>query len=187
MSVSLKQARSVLSATDSRVMLLKDFCDACGVTPTPENLHKVKDAIEAISKTAADMFDLGIPDVPVLVSYRNRKSHGLEKIGGDKDGSKDDPNRVVMPDDPRVKARKSADDRKSAPQVNLMPFVRLVDKAQWEATTNDDILKESLMTGVLKTLADLPDAHRVRFGTVHSVKASPTDGWALATVLVKLS
>ncbi len=187
MSVSLKQARTVLATVDSHVMLLRDFCEAAGITPTPENLHKVKDAVEAMGKTAGDMFDLGIPDVPVLVSYRNRKSHGLEKIGGDKDGSKDDPNRVVMPDDPRVKARKSADERKSAPQVNLMPFVRLVNRAMWEATTNEDAVKESLMTGVLKTLADLPDTHRVRFGTVHGVKATPTEGWALVQMLVKLS
>lgn len=175
MSVSLKQARTVLSAVPSRFLLLRDFCDATGITPSPENLHKVRDAIEATMKSAQDAFDLGATDIPMLVTYRGRDAHGV------------DFERIVMPDDPRVKSRKSAEERKSAPQVNLMPAVKLVTEEQWKRFSSDDALKESLRTGVLKTLAGLPDQSRILFGDVANVKAAPTEGWALATVLVKLS
>lgn len=188
--ISLKQARTVLAATSDRVMLLRDFCEAAGITPTPENLHAVKDVIAAIQDTAQDVFDLGATDVPVLVSYRNRASHGLDKLFGSKKREEEgvtDPMRVVMPDDPRVRARKSADERKSAPQVNLMPFVRLVSQEQYNQYCAGDAVKESLRTGVLKTLAELPPEHRVRFGDVQAVKSAPQDGWCQVTMLVKLS
>ena len=184
--ISLKQARTVLAATNDRVMLLRDFCEAAGITPTAENLHAVKDAIAAIQETAQDVFDLGALDVPVLVSYRNRASHGLDKLFGTKDKD-NDPLRVVMPDDPRVRARKSADERKSAPQVNLMPFVRLVSQEQYNQYCSGDAVKESLRTGVLKTLAELPSEHRVRFGDIQGIKLGAADGWASVTMLVKVS
>lgn len=179
--VSLKTARTILSATNDRVMLLRDFCEACNITSSPENLHAVKDCIAAIQETAADVFDLGAPDVPVLVSYRNRASHGLDKL------FTGDTYRVVMPDDPRVTARKSPEERKSKPQVNLMPFVRLVSQEQYNQYCSGDAIRETLRTGVLKTLANLPENHRVLFGDIQGIKPAPSDGWASVTMLVKVS
>jgi len=174
-TVSLKQARTILADVPSRFLLLKDFCEAAGITPTAENLHAVKDAIEAMEKSAKDVFDLGLPDAPMLVPYRgSQTTHGINF------------ERVVMPDDPRVKSRKSAEERKSTPQVNLMPAIRLVSATDWDKYSDDKALKESLRTGVLKTLADLPDNCRILFGDVKSVTKTDKDGWALATVLVKV-
>lgn len=180
MSVSLKQAVSVLKDVPSRFLTLQAFCEAAGISADPttrqgaENLHKVRKAIAAMADGASDLFDLGAQLVPMLVPYRGSEAYGCAF------------ERIEMPDDPTVNRRKAEGERKTAPQTNLMPAVRLVDKDQWDKYNSADAIRESLRTGVLKTLAGLPDNQRVFFGDVKTVAASPTEGWAMVTMLVKV-
>jgi len=174
--LTFKQVSTALSATDTKFLRLDKLCEACGVTPSPENLHKVLKATRNMEASARDMFDLGVLTAPMVVPYRGSKAiHDIEF------------DRADLPDDPSVQTRKSAEERKSAPQKNLMPAIRLVSATDWDRYTENEALKESLRTGVLKTLANLPDAHRVCFGDVKSVAVSPTEGWAMVTMLVKVS
>lgn len=174
--LTLKQVSAALSTSDKHFLRLDKLCEACGVTASPENLHKVLKAVRAMEASARDMFDLGVLSAPMVVPFR-----GSETIHGIKF------DRADMPDDPSVQTRKPAEERKSAPQKNLVPAIRLVAATDWNRYTENEALKESLRTAALKTLANLPDAHRVNFGDIKSVAVAPTDGWALVTMLVKVS
>lgn len=174
--LTLKQVSSALAATDTKFLRLDKLCEACKITPSPENLHKVLKAVRAMEASANDMFELGVLAAPMVVPFRGSETtHGIKF------------DRADMPDDPSVQARKSAEERKSAPQKNLVPAIRLVAATDWSRYTENEALKESLRTGALKTLANLPDAHRVNFGDIKSVAVSPTEGWAMVTMLVKVS
>lgn len=174
--LSLKQVVSALSASSSGYLTLKELCEATGVTPTPENLHKVLKDCRTQMESANDYFDMGMQAVPMVVPWRGAlATHGFQH------------ERINMPDDPSVAKRKADSERKTVPQVNLMPAVRLVNKADWDRLSSDDTLRESLRTGVLKTLADLPESSRILFGDVKSVGKAPSEGWALVSLLVKVS
>lgn len=177
---------TALTTTPKRFLRLDELCEVLGEsanTATTEgkvNLWALRDAVEAAMKASGDLFDLGAQDLPMLVSQRGSKdSHGIEFA------------KAEMPDDPRVTKRAPKLDEDGnqivAKQVvNYIPAVRMVSAADWARYTSDSAIKESLRTGVLKTISDLPDSFRIMFGDVKDVKPSPTEGWALATVLIKL-
>lgn len=176
MSITMKSTVEILKNVPSHFLRLDAFVEAHGLEANPVNLHNARKIVDGWGGGANAMFDLGAEYVPMLVAHRGSgTSHGI------------DFERAEMPVDPTkgTRASKTPVDKRKTPTL-LMPAVRLVPKADWDRLSGDAAAKASLMTDVMETISHWPDAARLQVGDIKSVVASPTAGWALVTMLVKL-
>ena len=172
--LKLKDVVTALSAVDSKFLRLDALRDALGLAPTDENLWKVLKAVRQMEASASDLFDMGAAWVPMVVNHRGSEaSHGITFGKAD------------MPLDPTVERRATS---VTPPAKLLIPAVRLVSAEDWNRFTEDERRRDSLKTGVLKTLANLPQDVKALFdGNVKNVQLDPQDGWALVTLRVRVS